>query len=293
MDFYQNGQVLHCPARLTALYSATMRFDQQAIDILRQTSRTFFVPIIRMPRVLRDAVGSAYLCMRAIDEIEDHPDLPKEEKIDLLEQISAVLRTNASRTDEAYFQTLFTPYGNRLPQVTRSIGHYALMAPGYIADTVWEATSAMAHAMADWVQRDFMICTEADLDQYTFDVAGRVGLLLTDIWHWHDGENADRDLAIGFGRGLQAVNIVRNREEDLARGADFFPEGWERADMIRYVRRQLTLADAYMDSLNSKPAQTFCRIPLSLAYGTLEALEAGREKLSRDEVEALVGEAGG
>jgi farnesyl-diphosphate farnesyltransferase len=163
-----------------------------------------------------------------------------------------------------------------------------MMAPANIASRVMEATATMATRMAHWVKGDFVIRTEEDLDTYCFDVAGQVGLLLTDIWAWDTGTRASRENAVGFGRGLQAVNIVRNRDEDLARGVDFWPDGWTLSDMIAYVHKQLGMADLYIEELPVGSAQDFCRIPLALAYGTMEAIEAGREKLTRGEVETLI-----
>ena len=46
-----------------------------AIEMLKETSRTFFIPISLLTPGLKEAVSSAYLCMRAIDEIEDHTEL--------------------------------------------------------------------------------------------------------------------------------------------------------------------------------------------------------------------------
>jgi farnesyl-diphosphate farnesyltransferase len=37
------------------------------------------------------------------------------------------------------------------------------------------------------------------------------------------------------------------------------------------------------------PALDFCKIPLALAHGTLEALAQGKEKLSRGDVLAIIG----
>ena len=76
-----------------------------------------------------------------------------------------------------------------------------------------EAT-ATGKGMAKWVQKDWVINSEEDLDDYTYYVAGLVGVMLSDIWKWHDGTETDEHLAIGFGRGLQAVNILRNYKED-------------------------------------------------------------------------------
>ncbi len=94
--------------------------------------------------------------------------------------------------------------------------------------------------------------------------------------------------AIAFGRGLQAVNILRNNSEDLTRGVNFFPEGWNHQDLQQYARRHLALADSYTNGLPAGPALQFCQIPLALAHGTLDALANGKEKLSRHDVYALI-----
>ncbi len=39
------------------------------LNILEQTSRTFYIPIVKLPPIAQEAVASAYLCLRAIDEI--------------------------------------------------------------------------------------------------------------------------------------------------------------------------------------------------------------------------------
>ena len=45
----------------------------------------------------------------------------------------------------------------------------------------------MAEGMAKWVAKNWIIDTEADLDDYTYYVAGLVGVMLSDIWKWYDG----------------------------------------------------------------------------------------------------------
>ncbi len=58
--------------------------------------------------------------------------------------------------------------------------------------------------------------------------------------------------------------------------------------MDAYARRNLKLADAYTQSLPDGPALLFCRIPLTLAHGTLHALSEGKPKLSRSDVQTLL-----
>ena len=268
-----------------------MALIKDALEVLEETSRTFYIPISRLPLGLQEAVTSAYLCMRAIDEVEDHPVLDNLTKAKLLRMMSRKLQAAADSFAIADFSDGFSLHQELLPEVTVRISEWALLAPKDIAFRIWDTTAVMADRMAYWADNNWNIQTESDLNRYTFSVAGAIGLLLSDLWAWYDGTQTNRTEAVGFGRGLQAVNILRNHAEDLTRGVDFFPEGWSSEQMQAYARRNLALADAYTNALPEGPALTFCQIPLLLAHGTLEALSHGREKLTRSEVIALIEQA--
>ena len=242
-----------------------------------------------MPAGLLEAVGSGYLCLRAIDEIEDHPNMDSGDKVRLLHNISRAIQSSGTRLREEEMLLDKGEFKSILPEVSNRLGEWLRLAPQDIAHRVWDATATMADRMAGWVAAGFNIQTEADLDRYTMGVAGTVGLLLSDLWAWFDGTRSNRGHAIGFGRGLQAVNILRNRQQDLERGVDFFPEGWEAETMIAYAHRNLSMADAYISDLEEGPACDFCRIPLMLAHETIGAIEQGRPKLERREVMRLLG----
>ncbi|WP_159790720.1 squalene/phytoene synthase family protein [Sodalinema gerasimenkoae] len=263
-----------------------MNGPNDALEVLKQTSRTFYIPIVQLPGDLREAVTSAYLCMRAIDEIEDHPHLENATKAQLLRSLSLKLQTGTGDHDD------FSPnWGDSyadLPDVTLRVSEWANLAPHSIAPRIWDATAAMADRMAMWADRNWTVNTVEDLNSYTFSVAGAVGLLLSDLWAWHDNTQTSRLDAIGFGRGLQTVNILRNHQEDKARGVDFFPEGWTAIQMQAYARHNLEFAERYTKSLPKGPALDFCRIPLVLAQGTLKTLALGKPKLSRDDVMQLI-----
>jgi farnesyl-diphosphate farnesyltransferase len=257
--------------------------------MLKATSRTFYIPISRLPSGgLQEAVASAYLCLRAIDEVEDHASLPNQDKAQLLRSISCILQTHFSPED---FASAMHLHREVLPEVTLRIADWALLAPAPIAPRVWEATATMADRMAHWADTSWRIGPEADLDRYTFGVAGSVGLLLSDLWAWYDGTSTNRIESVGFGRGLQAVNIVRNHTDDLARGVEFYPQGWGDEDMHLYARRNLALADAYTAALPAGPVREFCAIPLALAHATLAAMANGHAKLSRGAVLQIVEQA--
>jgi farnesyl-diphosphate farnesyltransferase len=264
--------------------------SQNALQVLEETSRTFYMPIIRLPKGLQEAVAAGYLCMRAIDEIEDHPDLDNQTKAHLLEGISLLLQsqTSVEKFEHARFDELFAPYGEQLAEVTVRIAEWACYAPKFIAPRVWEATTAMADRMRHWALNGFKVSTESDLDRYTYGVAGAVGLLLCDLWAWFENVQIHRSLAIKFGRGLQSVNILRNRQEDLQRGVDFYPANWTDEDMQAYARRNLREFDEYLQELAATTFSDFVNIPRALAYATLNALAEGRDKLTRAEVVSIV-----
>ncbi|MDQ6660227.1 MAG: phytoene/squalene synthase family protein [Chloroflexota bacterium] len=267
-----------------------MTIHLHIMDTLQETSRTFFIPISRLPSGLQEAVASAYLCMRAVDEIEDHPHMERRTKIRHLRKISQILQAQTSvdifaRED---FSAAFAEQQSTLPAVTLGLAEWACYAPASIAPRIWDAIAAMAERMAYWVGNGWKIRTEADLDRYTFAVAGSVGLMLCDIWAWFHGEQLSRIHALHFGRGLQAVNILRNRTDDLARGVDFFPAGWTHEDMHSYAYGHLSEAETYARTLSSDFFASFISIPLALAYGTLDALARGEAKLSRSAVLQLL-----
>ncbi|MBW7477100.1 phytoene/squalene synthase family protein [Paenibacillus oenotherae] len=255
------------------------------MTMLEKTSRTFYIPISRLDAGLREAVTSAYLCMRAIDEIEDHEEINDELKKNLLYGIrDAIKSPNAIEAT----QDQLSPHKEILPEVSMRLNEWMLLCPASIAQTVFHYIAMMSEQMADWVQTQWRISTEEDLDRYTYSVAGMVGEMLSELWQWNDGTKSDMTKAVAFGRGLQAVNILRNRDEDLKRGVDFFPDGWEFKDMLKYTRRNLKLADDYIAELRKGPAVQFCKIPLALAHATVNLLAAGGNKLTRAAVLKIV-----
>jgi len=267
--------------------SEAVILQREAMDVLKKTSRTFFIPISFLEPKLRKTVASAYLCMRAIDEIEDHPDMLAGTKSHLLSSISESMKTTF---DAEKYRTLIQPYTDLLPVVTQRLGDWLLLCPPDVVEKVKESTAIMAEGMAKWVEKDWRIQTKEDLDDYTYYVAGLVGCMLSDIWKWHDNTDTDREKAVAFGRGLQAVNILRNQDEDWERGVRFLPDGWEREDLFAYAKQNLALGNEYVKDINNRGITMFCKVPLALANSTLKAMKIGREKISRKEVESIVSE---
>ena len=260
--------------------------QKDALRVLKETSRTFYTPIMLLEPTLKKTVASAYLCMRAIDEVEDHEQLDTDTKQHILYNTSVLLEDKSF--DEKAYQQLITPYQAMLPEVTLRLSDWLSVCPKEIVNRVKKSTSEMAKGMGDWAGKGWRVETKEDLDDYTYYVAGLVGVMLSDIWEWRDGTETDRDKAIAYGRGLQIVNILRNQEEDKERGVSFIPKEWSTERLFRYAEENLAIADEYIKDIRSRSILLFCRIPLALAKKTLQALRDGREKMSREEVEQTV-----
>lgn len=264
------------------------KYPKDAMRVLKETSRTFYIPITFLQRELKHTVASAYLVLRAIDEIEDHEDIDNHLKYSILMQLNELFKQPFN--EEKYFQILH-PVRAIVPEVTLRLGEWIEACPENTRPLVLNASSEMAFGMAKWAKENWNIQTKEDLDDYTYYVAGLVGVLLSELWDFCAGIKTDRELAIGYGRGLQAVNILRNEQEDLQeRGVSFIPQGWDRDDLFHYASENLAKADEYMQFLDNRSILLFCRLPLALAHKSLQAMKAGRKKITRAEVEQTVEE---
>lgn len=262
------------------------KFPKDAIEMLKKTSRTFYIPIRLLKKDLRHAVASAYLVYRAIDEIEDHEALPNNTKKIILAQLAELFK--APFTQKEYF-AIIGPIKSQLPEVSIRLVDWLEASPEGAEPLIREIGSEMAYGMGKWAEKNWDVQTKEDLDEYTYYVAGIVGILLSQLWDWSYGYDYDEELALGFGRGLQAVNILRNQEEDYdERGVSFVPNGWTRDDLFAYAEENLAKADAYIETLTEKSTILFCRLPLEFAHKSLAAMKEGREKMSREEVEQTV-----
>lgn len=264
------------------------KFPKDVKRVLKETSRTFVIPISLLKKDLRQAVSTAYLVYRAIDEIEDHENIPNDMKTTILLQLSELFKKPF--TEKKYFE-IISPIQEVLPEVSVRLLDWLDACPETAQPLVRETGAEMAYGMAKWAERNWDVQTKEDLDDYTYYVAGIVGVLLSKLWDWSYGYDANYDLAIGFGRGLQAVNILRNEEEDMdERGVSFVPEGWTRDHLFAYADHNLAKADAYIETLTERSTILFCKLPLKFAHKSLDAMKEGREKMSREEVEQTVKE---
>ena len=132
--------------------------------------------------------------MRAIDEIEDHEEISNDLKYHLLMQISDLLKTPF---DSEKYLEIINPVKDKLPEVTVRLEDWLDACPEHTRSIVRESSSEMAYGMAKWAKANWRIKSRDDLDDYTYYVAGLVGVMLSKLWDVCANVKTDRDLAIG------------------------------------------------------------------------------------------------
>ncbi|WP_423925510.1 phytoene/squalene synthase family protein [Candidatus Palauibacter sp.] len=282
-------------------------------ELLVRSSRTFAVGIELLPDPLRGEITVAYLLLRVSDYLEDNQELGEDEKVALLEEWRRVLDGGGDR--EALIQRLGEA-GEDTPDAL--VARHALtvldglerLAPAAREILVRHVRRSSA-GMARWTLRGSVFHTEADLDDYMHEVAGRVGHLLTELFVLRLsglGNERERMMALGreFGLALQTVNVIRGLHEDRGRGwvyvpASFLPDAdmgagelFEPANhdaamkvlgrLVSKADGHLAAARAYMRMIPRRHhrVRLFCLLPLLFAVRTLAISRANPEVLDRE-----------
>ena len=267
-----------------------MTLSADALAVLERTSRTFYIPISALPDRLREAVASGYLCMRAIDEIEDHPTLDPQIKARELVAISDLFQAQTTVEDFAHdeFAAIFAGHTDEQPEVTTRIGEWACLAPDFIAPRIWEATAGMASRMARWVTDDWRIETEADLDRYTYAVAGAVGCWSATSAPGTTARRCTARTRCTLGAGYNpSISCATARWTWRVVWTSIHRVGrtriWTATRGAICARRTSTRGRCHRGTFGY-----FIQIPLALATATLDTMAQGEEKLSREAVQELV-----
>jgi len=199
-------------------------------ELLRSASRTFAIGIERLPGVLSESAMVAYLLLRVSDYLEDTPDLEPPRKVELLHLWVEILR---GRRPAASLTAHITGADTMNPDAVVAQHASDLLLrlrtlPLEVQDIIERHVVASTQGMARWVERGPRVDDEADLDDYMFEVAGRVGYLVAHLYAWYSFMFRRRQqemmpLAREFGLGLQTVNVIRGLREDYGRGWMYVP----------------------------------------------------------------------
>ena len=156
-------------------------------DLLRIASRTFAIGIERLPGVLCEATTVAYLLLRVSDYFEDNEEMPSNDKVTLLNLWVNVLREKA---DIADLTDTLTNADTSNPdaivaQHSQEILLHLRSLPVQVQEIIVHHVIKSTQGMARWTKQGPKVDDENDLDDYMFEVAGRVGYLVTQLFAWY------------------------------------------------------------------------------------------------------------
>lgn len=218
----------------------------QTENLLRATSRSFYLTLRVLPATVRPQIGLAYLLARTTDTIADTEILPVTARLEALEKLRArILGQNSTPLN---FGELAKSQGLPaervlLEKVEDSLSALSTLSPAdlkLVRDVLVTITSGQELDLRRFGnvdspesrptgQKILALETAAELDDYTYRVAGCVGEFWTKMCRAHLFPNARLDEkqlitdGIRFGKGLQLVNILRDLPADLKNGRCYLP----------------------------------------------------------------------
>ena len=209
--------------------------------VLRRVSRSFYLTIKVLPRDLRRPIGLAYLFARAADIISDSPMLKPADRLENLE----IFRNAFKDSDPSLVRQVNEALADvqkasaeraLLGQLEQCFAAYQAHDEGdreLVKRVVLTLTQGMVMDLNTFPGEDegrlVALETRADLDRYTYYIAGCVGEFWTDIQMAHRPSMAGwdtqemRQRGVRFGKGLQMTNILRDLARDLRIGRCYLP----------------------------------------------------------------------
>ncbi|MES1180839.1 MAG: phytoene/squalene synthase family protein [Verrucomicrobiota bacterium] len=304
-------------------------------QLLQATSRSFYLTLRVRPARVRPHIGLAYLLARTADTIADTGIVPPAQRLDALQKFRERLPgQNSAPLDfgELVRQQGLPAERALLEKTEASLAQLRLLSPADLK-LVREVLTTITSGQELDLRRFASACAEkiialqnaAELDDYTYRVAGCVGEFWTKICRAHLFPKAKLDEArwladgIRFGKGLQLVNILRDLPQDLRAGRCYLPAdelaaaGLAPADLLlpanepRFrplYQHHLDLAEAHLAAgwryTNALPSgqvrvRLACAWPVLIGAKTVARLRTGnvldpqqRIKISRDEVRGIL-----
>ena len=209
--------------------------------LLRSVSRSFYLSIRFLPAQLREPIALAYLLARTTDTVADTTGVSRSVRIETLKMLSDGIQGKASREVVVDLTGSFVPLQKNQSerQLLESSGDCLVWL-----ERIEQADRADIRVVLEKITRGQMLdlqrfdnpheirslSTAADLDEYTYLVAGCVGEFWTRLCFRHVRNFAnlseDEMLALGkrYGMALQLINVLRDAGADLRAGRCYFPE---------------------------------------------------------------------
>lgn len=266
--------------------------------VLRDVSRSFYLSMRFLPPGFREPISVGYLLARLSDTIADAggssvsvrkallADFRKSFEISGLDQLMDVSggeQVLLGRAEDCLVALAGLPEWQQaaVKKVVEII----------TTGQSWDLTRFEAEGVVRLNDRD-------ELRQYTYQVAGCVGEFWTEIGFGlsdfaEESFEQMRDWGRAYGQSLQLVNILRDRDEDLAIGREYISDK-DTSYWISEAYRGFDLAERYCRALHGRRVRFATWLPLLIGRETLELIEKApevRAKVSRSRVRRLMWQA--
>jgi farnesyl-diphosphate farnesyltransferase len=208
--------------------------------ILKSVSRSFYLSIKVLPRPLREPVSLAYLLARATDTIADTASIPAATRLTTLLAFARVIAGEldfgvvaeplcdfAAQQSDPQEQAL-------IENLPRCINWLEQLEPAdrddirAVLKTIVTGQELDLRRFGDPASLS-SLQTAAELDEYTYLVAGCVGEFWTKLGFRKSAPFANRspnemiNRGVAYGQGLQLINVLRDRGADRQSGRSYLP----------------------------------------------------------------------
>jgi farnesyl-diphosphate farnesyltransferase len=208
--------------------------------ILRDVSRSFYLSMSILPAALRQPVALGYLLARASDTIADTAELPRETRAQKLRELREAIQGSAAPDAIVDLSKSLAPTQKiaaervlieALPACFNWLNQLTVEDRGDVRAVLQQINRGQLLDLEHFGDGSEVVALEtaAELDEYTYLVAGCVGEFWTRLCFRHLGgfsnlsENEMFELGKRYGMGLQLINILRDAHVDLGRGRCYFP----------------------------------------------------------------------
>jgi len=218
-------------------------------DLLKATSRSFYLTLRVLPARVRPQIGLAYLLARTTDTIADTEIVPLSQRLDALQKLrERILGRNSAPLNfgELARQQGLAAEKSLLEKVEDSVAALQKFSATdqQLIRTVLSTIASgqeldLRRFSKSSAEKIVALETDVELDDYTYRVAGCVGEFWTKICRTHLFPDAKLDEkqfiadGIRFGKGLQLVNILRDLPADLKKGRCHLPT--QRLDEVKLL----------------------------------------------------------
>ncbi|MBB5038127.1 phytoene/squalene synthase family protein [Prosthecobacter dejongeii] len=296
-------------------------------QLLASVSRSFYLTLKALPRELREPISLAYLLARTADTIADTAAVPAEVRLNCLRDYERLVQGqgNAVNPLAETIQTRFVSLQEDEAE-RRLMERFAdgVAWLGTIGEVPLKAIREVLHHIIQGQILDIQrfpddgevraLNNEAELDEYTWLVAGCVGEFWTEMCAAEKPDSLDSRVSIeqmkswgaDFGKGLQLINILRDVGEDGRDGRCYLPGGLQGEAQLKAAwshwlvicRQRLQCGLLYVQHVSDGKLRYATALPLLLGAKTVRRMEAASWeqvqqgiKISRLDVAMILAEA--